>query len=434
MPAPGPPSDGPDTGAVPVGPEPEPTGAAGRGDGPGGWGEEPKVEPFAVAALVWAIVSIVLPIVGTIVAFVLAARAADSIRRSDGARSGGQLVTAARVVAGVVIAAWAIGLVAFVALDNDDGNDVTVPTQPTVSTTLPITTLPPTTARIPSTTVSTLPRTTTTVVPPTVITVAPPPTTPPTQPPTTPPTQPPTTPPTQPPTTPPTQPPTTPPTQPPTQPTNTTTAPTEPTQPTTAPTTPTSTVPESTTTTTNPAHEEEVRIHNALLRPNRLGPSNRGVPNDQRAVVTYTPGEQVVITWAVNNGAPPLPTGEPTCGPVSTTTTSSLPPGETTSTTAGAPTSTTSPPAPDSTKQVARAEAIDILRVIKTEILQHRLDVKGVQLVGTYPIQGPGSPPVDVVQVFYYAQELEQERIPTKPMVFQSPPAGQVQCLNPAFE
>jgi hypothetical protein len=426
MPASGPPSDGSDdTSAVPVGPEPEPTGA-GRGDGPGGWGEPAKVEPFAVAALVWAIVSIVLPIVGTIVALVLAARAADAIRRSDGTRSGGRLVTAARVVAGVVIAAWAIGLVAVLALGGDDDHDVAVPTQPSASTTLPITTLPTTTVRPPSTTVSTLPPTTTTVVPPTVITVAPPPT----EPPTTPPTQPPTTPPTQPPTTPPTEPPTTPPTQPPTQPTNTTTAPTEPT---TTPTTPTSTVPESTTTTTNPVREEEQRIHNALLRPNRLGPSNRGVPDDERAVVTYTPGQQVVITWAVNNGAPPLPTGEPTCGPVSTTTTTSLPPGETTSTTSSTTTSTTAPPGPDSTKQVARAEAIDILRVIKNEILQGRLDVTGVQLVGTYPIQGSAAAPVDVVQVFYYADELEQERIPTPGKVFQAPPAGQVQCLNPAL-
>jgi hypothetical protein len=193
-------------------------------------------------------------------------------------------------------------------------------------------------------------------------------------------------------------------------------------------------VPDSTTTTTNPAREEEQRIQNALLRPNRLGPSNRGVPNDQRAVVTYTPGAQVVINWAVNNGAPPLPTGEPTCGPVSTTTTTTLPPGETTSTTSSTTTSTTAPPAPDSTKQVARAEAIDILRVIKNEILQRRLDVTGVQLVGTYPIEGPDAASVDVVQVFYYADDVQEERIPTSTRVFQAPPAGQVQCLNPAFE
>ena len=97
MPASGPPPGGPDdTSAVPVGPEPEPTGAAGGDGGPGGWGEAPKVEPFAVAALVWAIVSIVLPIVGTIVAFVLAARAADAIRRSGGTRSGGRHLGPAR--------------------------------------------------------------------------------------------------------------------------------------------------------------------------------------------------------------------------------------------------------------------------------------------------------------------------------------------------
>ncbi len=96
MSAPEPPEDpnawDPDaTRAVPVGPEPEPTGAGGAG-GAGGWGRAPRVEPFAVAALVWAIVSIVVPLIGTIVAFVLAARAADLIRRSHGEKSGSQYV------------------------------------------------------------------------------------------------------------------------------------------------------------------------------------------------------------------------------------------------------------------------------------------------------------------------------------------------------
>src|SRR5436190_11569257 len=148
MSASGPPEWGADdTGAVPVGPEPEPTGAAGSGQGPGGWGGKPRVEPFAIAAMVWAVVSIVLPILGTIVALVLSARAADSIRQSRGTRSGMQLVTAARITAGAVIALWAIGLVAFVALggnDNSGDNKVAVPTQPpntsAVSTSLPSTT------------------------------------------------------------------------------------------------------------------------------------------------------------------------------------------------------------------------------------------------------------------------------------------------------
>ena len=61
-----------DTSGVPVGPEPEPTGAGGAG-GPAGGGVAPRIEPFAIAALVWAVVSIVMPFIGTIVAFVLAA-------------------------------------------------------------------------------------------------------------------------------------------------------------------------------------------------------------------------------------------------------------------------------------------------------------------------------------------------------------------------
>src|SRR4051794_13057206 len=108
-----------DTTAVPVGPEPEPTGAGGAG-GAGGWGEA-RVEPFAIAALVWAVVSIVIPVIGTIVAFVLAAKAADLIRRSRGERTGTQYVTAARIVAGAVLALWIIGGIAFLALRDDGG-------------------------------------------------------------------------------------------------------------------------------------------------------------------------------------------------------------------------------------------------------------------------------------------------------------------------
>src|SRR5262249_3936651 len=116
-----------DTGAVPVGPEPEPTGVGGQGSG--GWGEAPRTEPLAIAALVWAVVSIVLPVVGTIVAFVLAARASDSIRRSRGTRSGRNLVDAARITAGVVIALWAIGGIVWIATRNDDSgsSNVAVP-------------------------------------------------------------------------------------------------------------------------------------------------------------------------------------------------------------------------------------------------------------------------------------------------------------------
>src|SRR4029079_19039457 len=87
---------------------------------------------FAIAALVWAVVSIVIPVIGTIVAFVLAARAADIIRRSRGDVSGTPYVTAARVGAGAVLALWIIGAIAFLALrdDGDSNDNVAVPTQP----------------------------------------------------------------------------------------------------------------------------------------------------------------------------------------------------------------------------------------------------------------------------------------------------------------
>src|SRR5439155_4308065 len=126
-----------DTRGVPVGPEPEPTGAAGYGGGPGGWGEPPTTEPFAVAALVWAIVSLAIPVIGTVIALVLAGRAADSIGRSQGTRSGGQLVRASRMIAGGALAAWAIGLIVFFAVrGGPDHGTVAFPTHPSpVSTT-----------------------------------------------------------------------------------------------------------------------------------------------------------------------------------------------------------------------------------------------------------------------------------------------------------
>src|SRR5712692_4318955 len=141
-----------DTGAVPVGPEPEPTGAGGAGAG--GWGRAPRLEPFAIAALVWAVVSIVVPLVGTIIAFVLAARAADLIRRSRGEKRGTQYVTAARIVAGGVLGIWAVGLIAFLALrggdsNNNDGAVLTQPPSTTIAVATTTTTRPPVTTTKP---------------------------------------------------------------------------------------------------------------------------------------------------------------------------------------------------------------------------------------------------------------------------------------------
>jgi hypothetical protein len=387
-----------DTGAVPVGPEPEPTGAGGAG-GAGGWGGAPRVEPFAIAALVWAVVSIVLPLVGTIVAFVLAARAADLIRRSRGEKTGAQYVTAARVVAGVVLAAWVIGLIAFLALDNGGSdNNVAVPTQPPTSTIAPATSTT-TTTRPPVTTTKPPPPTIVTIPPPTIVTVPPPVTT---------------------------VPPTSPPTQPTLPPVTTTTPPA------------TTTTKPPVTTTTNPDSGKAAKVEAKLLA--RLGASNRGVPQDERFVVSYTPGKDLLVTWAINNGAVGQhPTGTPDCGaaptdpPASTTTTTTttttLPPGATTTTT----TSTTQPPtAPRTTPEQARYEAKQVLLSIKPQLLSLKLDVPGVQLVGTYPLGGTADD--TVVQVLYSKATVQSlpSNVDYKKM-FVVPPAEAVQCLNPAF-
>jgi hypothetical protein len=384
------------TSAVPVGPEPEPTGAGGSG-GAGGWGRAPRVEPFAVAALVWAVVSIVVPLIGTIIAFALAARAADLIRRSHGEKSGSQYVTAARIVAGGVLGLWIIGLVGFLALrDDSSSNNVAVPTQP------PSTSIAPATSTtVPLTTTSTHPPlTTTSTKPPPTITVVPPPPT----------------------TTPPTQPPTT--AAPPT-----TVAPT-----TVAPTTqaPTTSKPPPTTT---PDEAKAAKVQAKLEQ--RVGPSNRGVPADERFVVSYTPGKNLLVTWAINNGAVGQhPTGTPTCAAPPT----EAPPSSTSSissTTSTTTTTTTVPGPPPSsaagrtTPEQARFEAKQMLSSIRGQLTSLKLDVPGVQLVGTYPIEGTTES--TVVQVLY-SKATVQAGIGDYKKAFDAPPAEVVQCLNPAFD
>jgi hypothetical protein len=97
------------------------------------------------------------------------------------------------------------------------------------------------------------------------------------------------------------------------------------------------------------------------------------------------------------------------------------------------PTSTTTTLPPDQpTITEARIEARQILRVIRADIRGGRLDVTGVQLIGTYPIEGPDTADVDVVQVFY-GKDAIAAGLPALQKVFEAPPATEVQCLNPAF-
>jgi hypothetical protein len=81
----------------------------------------------------------------------------------------------------------------------------------------------------------------------------------------------------------------------------------------------------------------------------------------------------------------------------------------------------------------ARKEARQILQTLRPDIRSGKLDVTGVQLVGTYPIVGPGTGDVDVVQVFYSKADIDAA-LPPQSKVFEAPPATTVQCLNPAFD
>ena len=167
----------------------------------------------------------------------------------------------------------------------------------------------------------------------------------------------------------------------------------------------------------------------------KIGDSNRGVPNDERIVVSYTPGHDLLVTWAINNGeVGEHPSGTPTCtapptAPPSTTsttsTTTTVPVGDTTTT------STTAPAGKRTTQEQARFEAKQLLQSIKPQIASLRLDIPGVQLVGTYPIEGAGD---DAVVQVLYSKATVQGNLPAYTRMFEVPPAEVVQCLNPAFE
>ena len=60
----------------------------------------------------------------------------------------------------------------------------------------------------------------------------------------------------------------------------------------------------------------------------------------------------------------------------------------------------------------ARREARLILQTVRPDIRVGKLDVTGVQLIGTYPIGGSATGDVDVVQVFYSKAAIDAARPP----------------------
>jgi hypothetical protein len=167
-----------------------------------------------------------------------------------------------------------------------------------------------------------------------------------------------------------------------------------------------------------------------------LGPSNRGVPDNQRFVVQYTAGQPIIITWAINNGAPPLPSGPATCVPPTTTTTLVPPSSTTTSTTTTTTTTTVVPPSTTtlpggvSTKEQARADAKQILRTLRTR--RADITITDIVLVGHFPMTG--NPNADVVKVTYDKAILNAPINFAPATAFQVPPAQSLDCINPAFQ
>jgi uncharacterized protein (DUF697 family) len=73
-------------------------------------------EPFATAAVLTAIASALLPVLGTLVALSLAAKASREIHLAQGARGGSDLVARARTISCVVFAVWVAGLIVVLAV------------------------------------------------------------------------------------------------------------------------------------------------------------------------------------------------------------------------------------------------------------------------------------------------------------------------------
>jgi hypothetical protein len=67
---------------------------------------------------------------------------------------------------------------------------------------------------------------------------------------------------------------------------------------------------------------------------------------------------------------------------------------------------------------------------IRAQLTTLKLDVTGLQLVGTYPLGTDGDS--DVVEVLY-AKATVQDGFADYKKAFTVPPAEIVQCLNPAF-
>jgi hypothetical protein len=94
------------------------------------------------------------------------------------------------------------------------------------------------------------------------------------------------------------------------------------------------------------------------------------------------------------------------------------------------PPPTTTLPSGISTKDQARADAKQILRIIR----QRRSDVNitDIVLVGTYPMTGNAT--AEVVRVTYDKAILNAPINFPPATAFQVPPAQTLDCINPAFQ
>ena len=82
----------------------------------------------------------------------------------------------------------------------------------------------------------------------------------------------------------------------------------------------------------------------------------------------------------------------------------------------------------------ARSEATPDPAVVRPDIRSGKLDVTGVQLIGTYPIDGSDHRRRRRGAGLLLEERRSRRRFLAVNKVFDAPPATEVQCLNPAFD
>ena len=188
------------------------------------------------------------------------------------------------------------------------------------------------------------------------------------------------------------------------------------------------------------AQQARRRCRRSAARP-QLGASNRGVPDDERFVVSYTPGQDLLVTWAINNGdgrrAPDRHARRCTAPPTD-------PPPTTTDDHERRPTTTTTTHDPTHRRRrsPARSARRRSRRATRRSRSCSRSSRRSTDAEARHPRRAAGRHVPDRTaratttssRCSTPRRRCRPELVPDYRKMFDVPPAEVVQCLNPAFE